>query len=93
MRTWEAVPAPPTMGPAPLVAMRNAALTYRPIGGRGEAYPDWVRDLRGRSGVYFIRDASSHELLYIGSSSRRLYETLTRHFQVVRHEAQEVPMT
>lgn len=81
MRAWPVQPA--TSQPSTLVA-RNASLTYRTLGARGESYPQWVRDLKGRSGVYLIRDAQSHELLYVGSSSRRLYDTLTRHFQVWR---------
>ena len=64
---------------AQLVA-RNGSLTYRPVGGSG-AYPQWVRDLKGEAGVYLIRDLDTRELLYIGSSAGRLYDTLTRHFQ------------
>ena len=60
---------------------RNGGLVYRPVGSSGDRYPDWVRELDGKSGVYVIRDASSHDVLYIGSSSTRLYDTLTRHFQ------------
>jgi hypothetical protein len=74
-------------------ALRNAGLVYRPVGAPRERYPDWVRELDGKSGVYVIRDERSHEILYVGSSSTRLYDTLTRHFQQVRHEAQEDPMT
>ncbi len=79
MRAWRSLAAPRET----LVA-RNGALHYRPIGARGEAYPQWVRDLKDRSGVYLIRDSDTHELLYVGSSVRRLYDTLTRHFQVWR---------
>ncbi|MBZ0237014.1 MAG: hypothetical protein K8M05_32090 [Deltaproteobacteria bacterium] len=65
--------------------LRNGRLTFRPVGRRGEPYPPWVADLRGRSGVYVIRapGESGHlEIVYVGSSSAdRLYETLTRHFQ------------
>ena len=68
---------PPELAPR----WRNAGHTYRPIGASGEPYPIWVRELKGKAGVYLIRDAASHELLYIGSSSSRLYDTLTRHFQ------------
>lgn len=76
MRGWDVV------GDArETVLARNAGTTYRPVGASGEAYPQWVRDLKGRSGVYMLRDVRSHELMYIGSSSGRLYETLTRHFQ------------
>lgn len=60
---------------------RNAGHAYRPIGASGEPYPSWVRELKGEAGVYMIRDAASHEILYVGSSSSRLYDTLTRHFQ------------
>ena len=64
---------------------RNGAMSaYRPIGERGEPYPEWVRALRGLAGVYVIRDASTHECLYVGSSSTQLYDTLTRHFQTWR---------
>ena len=78
---------------APSIAPRNATLSaYRPVGDRGEPYPTWVRSLRGTSGVYVIREIDG-PIVYVGSSIGRLYETLTRHFQAVRHEAQEVPMT
>jgi hypothetical protein len=78
-------------------ALRNAALQYRPIGASGEPYPAWVRALRGKSGVYVIREQQrdgSAPIVYVGEShTRRLYQTLTRHFQTVRHEAKEIPMT
>jgi hypothetical protein len=65
---------------------RNAAardrLTYRPVGAYGEPYPDWVRALRGTSGVYVIRDRATREPLYVGvSAADKLYETMTRHLQ------------
>ena len=45
-------------------------------------YPDWIRGLRNRSGVYVIRDRHSGHIAYVGESSTdRLYGTLTRHFQ------------
>lgn len=95
LAAWSRVTLP--WSPPALVASntpRNGALsTYRPVGDRGEPYPAWVRALRGKAGVYVIRDASTHECLYVGSSSTQLYDTLTRHLQTVRHEAQEVPMT
>ena len=57
----------------------------------------WVRALKGKSGVYVIREQTRDDdaaIVYVGEShSGKLYETLTRHFQTVRHEAQEVPMT
>lgn len=71
-RSW-----PPVIAPR----WRNAGHAYRPIGASGEPYPSWVRELKGEAGVYMIRDAASHEILYVGSSSSRLYDTLTRHFQ------------
>jgi hypothetical protein len=43
-----------------------------------------VRALKGKAGVYMIRDAATREVLYVGSSAGRLYDTLTRHFQVWR---------
>jgi hypothetical protein len=75
MQGWDTVP-----DPSSLVA-RNASFIYRPVGGRGEPYPDWVRALKGKAGVYVIRDAETHEIVYVGSSASRLYDTLTRHFQ------------
>ena len=68
--------------------MRNASLNYRPIGRTGERYPDWVRALHGKSGVYLIRERQSDgtsPVVYIGEShANRLYQTLTRHFQTWR---------
>ena len=62
---------------------RNGSLSYRPVGGRGEPYPDWVRALKGKSGVYVIRERG--EVVYVGASwADRLYETLTRHLQTWR---------
>lgn len=65
--------------------LRNAGLIYRPVGDRGEPYPDWVRALDGKSGVYVIREVGEDgapETVYVGEShSGRLYSTLTRHFQ------------
>ena len=62
----------------------HAALpAFTPFVSVGEhgRFADWVRTLRGHSGVYMIRDLGGR-LLYIGESHRRrLYETLTRHFQ------------
>ncbi|MCA9675621.1 MAG: hypothetical protein KC464_11340, partial [Myxococcales bacterium] len=43
----------------------------------------WVRALKGKSGVYVIREDG--EVVYVGQSSAgKLYETLTRHFQTWR---------
>ena len=92
MRAWEYVDdptpasllAPPSMSPGPAMVARNASLAYRRIGERGERYPDWVRALDGKSGAYVIREIGADgrpEVVYVGSSNRRLYNTLTRHFQ------------
>jgi len=68
--------------------VRNAALKYRPVGGSGEPYPDWLRMLDGKSGVYIFRETQpdgTTETVYVGQSSTgRLYQTLTRHFQTWR---------
>lgn len=64
---------------------RSGALVYRPVGARGEHYPEWLRSIKGRSGVYVIRlrDRDGEPVIvYVGEShTDRLYETLTRHFQ------------
>jgi hypothetical protein len=80
MRTW----ATSDGDPRPALVARNAGFTYRPVGEPGAPYPEWVRALKGKAGVYVIRDAESREVLYVGSSAGRLYDTLTRHFQVWR---------
>jgi len=91
LAAWSRVTIP-SWTPSAL-APRNGGLVYRPIGERGESYPEWLRRVRGSSGVYVIRERGG-PVLYVGqSSANKLYETLTRHFQTVRHEAQEVPMT
>jgi len=68
--------------------LRNAGLTYRPIGASGEPYPDWIRALDDKSGVYVIREIQrdgSTPIVYVGEShTGRLYQTLTRHFQTWR---------
>lgn len=66
---------PVVIDPSALVA-RNAGFVYRPIGDSGEAYPDWIRELKGKAGVYVIRDLESHETVYVGSSAGTLYDTL-----------------
>jgi hypothetical protein len=76
MSVWGVAPDPR--------GVRNAGFTYRTIGASGEAYPQWVRDLKGKSGVYVIRELDSGETVYVGSSVGRLYDTLTRHFQTWR---------
>ena len=48
----------------------------------GADWPDFVRDLRGKSGVYIIRDRETKRPLYVGEShTGRLKKTLLRHFQ------------
>jgi hypothetical protein len=82
MKAWEVVGDPREQ----LVA-RNAGFTYRTVGSPGEPYPQLVRDLKGKSGVYVIREVEANgspEVVYVGSSSARLYDTLTRHFQAWR---------
>jgi hypothetical protein len=78
LRSWNIVD-----DPSALVA-RNAGFAYRPIGASGDPYPDWVRGLKGKAGVYVIREIATREIVYVGSSSGRLYDTLTRHFQTWR---------
>ncbi len=77
--------SPPALGwigfAASSPSLRNGALAYRALGDVGEPYPEWVRALRGKSGVYVIRDASSRDVLYVGMSERNLYDTMTRHLQ------------
>lgn len=76
MTSWPTITLPP-----PSSTLRNAGgLYYRPVGERGEPYPDWVRALKDKAGVYVIRSADG-EIVYVGSSAGRLYDTLTRHFQ------------
>lgn len=56
-----------------------AALQYRTLGDAG-MYPEWLRALKGKSGVYAIRRGRS--VVYVGEShAGRLYQTITRHFQ------------
>lgn len=70
-------------------ASTGARLVYRPIGGSGEPYPAWVRELRGTSGAYVIKAVGlfGSTIVYVGEShSGRLYETMTRHFQSWRRD-------
>ncbi len=74
--------------PGILPALRNGGLTYRAIGTAGERYPEWLRALKGESGVYVIRERDGKKkpvVVYVGQSGAgRLYETVTRHFQTWR---------
>ncbi len=66
----------PVVGdPRQVMVARNAGFTFRAVGDSG-ASPQWVRDLKDKAGVYVIRDADTHEVLYVGSSAGRLYDTL-----------------
>lgn len=88
LAAWSRMTSPWSPTSTTLVASnthRNGTLSaYRPVGDRGEPYPEWVRALKDEAGVYVIRDAETHEVLYVGSSSGRLYDTLTRHLQTWR---------
>src|ERR1700690_3161898 len=62
--------------------MRNIRLNWRSPArpDRGRGFAPWVGELRGRNGIYLIRDAKTHEGYYIGEShTRRLFETLPPH--------------
>lgn len=71
----------------PSTAHRNGkgGLVYRPVGDTGERYPEWLHALKGKSGVYVIRERQAKGqpvVVYVGqSNANRLYETLTRHLQ------------
>lgn len=62
------------------------SLDFQPVK-EGRAVAPWVRALKGKSGVYLIRQKEGFlffagEVLYCGEShSDRLYSTLLRHFQ------------
>ena len=70
--------------------LRNAQLLFRPLGTSGERYPDWVRALDGKSGVYVIKEVQrdgTEQVVYVGEShTGRLYDTLTRHLQTWRRQ-------
>ena len=68
--------------------MKKPRLNYSPVAVTfwesifGADWPDFVRDLRGKSGVYVIRDRENKQPLYVGEShTGRLKKTLLRHFQ------------
>ena len=58
------------------------SLEFRPVK-EGRAVAEWVKALKGKSGVYLVREPGIFgEVLYLGEShSNRLYSTLLRHFQ------------
>ena len=78
LRSWEAI-----VDPRGVDTIRNASLVYRTVGAAGEPYPEWVRALKDKSGVYVIREIDG-DVVYVGSSAGRLYDTLTRHLQTWR---------
>jgi hypothetical protein len=50
--------------------------------GAGGRYPEWIRELEGKNGVYLIREVSITGVAYMGEShSNRLFDALTRHFR------------
>jgi excinuclease UvrABC nuclease subunit len=62
------------------------SLDFRPVK-EGHAIAGWVKALKGKSGVYLIREKAGFlffagEVVYVGEShTDRLYSTLLRHFQ------------
>jgi hypothetical protein len=62
-------------------SIRGAGVAWRSVGGEGDPWPAWLRQTRTACGVYAIRDRTSKRVLYVGSSQRKLYDTITRHMQ------------
>jgi hypothetical protein len=58
------------------------SLEFKPVK-NGRAIAEWVTALKGKSGVYVIRERGIFgSVLYVGEShTGRLYSTLLRHFQ------------
>lgn len=58
------------------------SLEFRPVK-EGRAVAEWVKALKGKSGVYIVRERGFlGDVLYVGHShSGRLDSTLLRHFQ------------
>ena len=54
-------------------------LAWHWIGEEGDPWPEWLRAFKSSCGVYAIK--SSGKVVYVGSSKKRLYDTVTRHFQ------------
>jgi len=52
---------------------------FHELGPEGAPWPLWIRKQRGRCGVYAIKERG--RIVYVGSSRKRLYDTITRHFQ------------
>jgi hypothetical protein len=59
------------------------SLEFRPVKEGNNAIADWVKTLKGKSGVYIIRERGFlGSILYVGEShTGRLQPTLLRHFQ------------
>jgi hypothetical protein len=76
---------PSTATPQASEEYRNRGLRFRPVGAPAEPYPEWVRALNGKSGVYVIRELDEHGepvIVYVGEShTDRLYDAMTRHLQ------------
>jgi hypothetical protein len=77
--------APPHDRSRPAPQPRPPRSCTAPSAPAASATPDWVQALRGKSGVYVIRErdaAGDPIVVYVGEShTDNLYETLTRHFQ------------
>lgn len=61
-----------------------SGVAWKPLGASGTPYPQWLRALRDKSGVYAIRETGifGPTVVYVGEShSGNLKKTLTRHFQ------------
>lgn len=72
---------------------RNTGLIYRELKTSRGRYPAWVEQLKGRSGVYVIREWHDDEplVVYVGEShSGRLHEIMIRRFQKYRRDRVEV---
>jgi hypothetical protein len=57
----------------------SGSLTWIPIGKDGDPWPAWLRAYKSACGVYAIKE--SGQVVYVGSSRKQLYDTITRHFQ------------
>lgn len=57
----------------------HGALMWLPIGRDGDPWPAWLRLYKSACGVYAIKE--SGHVVYVGSSRKRLYDTVSRHFQ------------
>lgn len=58
------------------------SLEFKPVKD-GRSVAEWVKALKGKSGVYIVRERGFlGNVLYVGEShTGRLYSTLLRHFQ------------